>query len=241
MFFPSIAFAQEADVDKSSVAVVELYTSIGCIQCAVASSALRTLVNDAKKEHKKVLALSFHTDYSKSTGLDDAFSRKEFVERQQMYAKHFKRNKLSVPETVINGSQILSSMEFRKVRNAVDAALASPTRIIVRLNKNKNPNSDTLDIRYSVSGMPKSRRMLAYLHLAVVKKRLDQDLVDVDGRELQFKHTNIVLSLETKRITADTEADFQFVIPSRMQPSEIGVVGILQDSRSLNILGGDEL
>ncbi|MEP7170008.1 MAG: DUF1223 domain-containing protein [Bacteroidota bacterium] len=45
------------------VAVIELFTSQGCSSCPPADRLLSKTISDAKKDGKKIFALSFHVDY----------------------------------------------------------------------------------------------------------------------------------------------------------------------------------
>lgn len=94
MVFTTNALAGEQKIRG----VVELFTSQGCSSCPPADKVLGKYA-----EKGDVLALSWHVDYWNYLGWKDTFSRKEFTERQQLYAGSFKRRGIYTPQAVVNG------------------------------------------------------------------------------------------------------------------------------------------
>lgn len=87
------------------VAVIELFTSQGCSSCPSADRLLSKTLAEARKNRQAVIALSFHVDYWNRLGWKDAFSEKEYSERQSNYANTFNLNSVYTPQAIVNGTK----------------------------------------------------------------------------------------------------------------------------------------
>ena len=87
------------------VAVIELFTSQGCSSCPSADQLLSQTINEAKKDGRKIFALSFHVDYWNRLGWADPFSTNEYSQRQRAYAAQLNDNSVYTPQMIVNGSR----------------------------------------------------------------------------------------------------------------------------------------
>lgn len=97
--------APAASEAKYAPTVVELFTSQGCYSCPPAEAFLRDLA-----DQKSVIALEFHVDYwdelvyGAAGKWKDAFSKREFTERQARYNQAIRgRANVYTPQMVIDG------------------------------------------------------------------------------------------------------------------------------------------
>jgi hypothetical protein len=81
-------------------AVVELFTSQGCSSCPPADKIMAEYAIDGD-----VLALSWHVDYWNYLGWKDTFSKAQFTDRQQRYAKTMREGQIYTPQAVVNGRE----------------------------------------------------------------------------------------------------------------------------------------
>ncbi len=98
------------------VAVVELFTSLGCSSCPPADAVLRQLAN-----RPDVLAMSLHVDYWDYLGWKDPHARTELVERQRSYARRFGLRYVYTPQMVINGFVHLPGTDLAAVESLIAA------------------------------------------------------------------------------------------------------------------------
>jgi len=104
--------------------VIELFTAQGCSSCPPADALLGKL-----SARPDVLALAFHVDYWDSLGWRDRFALHQCVERQNAYARNFRRASVYTPQFVIDGrtdSVDSAGLEqaLHEARDGVPVALA---------------------------------------------------------------------------------------------------------------------
>src|SRR5690606_7514686 len=79
----SLTSASHAETLRTGArAVVELFTSQGCVSCPPADALLTSLA-----ERDDVVALAYHVDYWDYIGWEDTFGHEAFSDRQRAYAK----------------------------------------------------------------------------------------------------------------------------------------------------------
>ena len=83
--------------------LVELYTSEGCSSCPPAEAYLNNFKNN-KELWKKIIPVAFHVDYWDYIGWKDDFARKQFGQRQSLYASLKKASTVYTPAFMVNGS-----------------------------------------------------------------------------------------------------------------------------------------
>ena len=110
-------------------AVVELFTSQGCSSCPAAD---KILANYAKRGD--VLALSFHVDYWNYLGWKDTFSKAEFTDRQQRYARSFRRRGVYTPQAVVNGRDHVVGSRKQHVEGLITSYISQGKGLTVDVN-----------------------------------------------------------------------------------------------------------
>jgi hypothetical protein len=89
---PSIA------AERTTRAVIELFTSQGCSSCPPADALLAKLADDPT-----IVALSFPVDYWDYLGWKDTFARPEFSNRERDYASARGDRDVYTPQVVVDG------------------------------------------------------------------------------------------------------------------------------------------
>lgn len=108
---------QPGNGKNKGFAVVELFTSEGCSSCPAADAAITELLS---KQLKDVYIVSYHVDYWNRLGWEDEFSKHEFSERQQQYAKHLSLQGVYTPQVVVNGTVEFVGSNESGLNNAVN-------------------------------------------------------------------------------------------------------------------------
>jgi hypothetical protein len=88
----------------AQVSLLELYTSEGCSSCPPAEAWLSALYQKSEL-WKAVVPVSFHVDYWDNLGWKDAFSSREFTQRQYHYAANWGSGSVYTPAFVLNGAE----------------------------------------------------------------------------------------------------------------------------------------
>lgn len=131
--FAPVANAQS----QRAEAVIELYTSQGCVQCPRANRLLGTFGQEAN-----TLALTFPVGIWDYLGWQDTFAQPEYTDRQRDYSRALRVRGRFTPQLVINGSRQVSASYWDEARAALDQArrtpLAGPPAVsITRLRYNR--------------------------------------------------------------------------------------------------------
>jgi len=105
------------------IAVIELFTSQGCSSCPAADKLLAQTIMEAKKDGRKIFALSFHVDYWNRLGWADPISAKEYSQRQGAYATQLKLSSAYTPQMVVNGSREFVGSDKHDLKDALNKSL----------------------------------------------------------------------------------------------------------------------
>jgi hypothetical protein len=103
--------------------VLELFTSQGCSSCPPADALLGELAREPG-----VIALAWHVDHWNSLGWRDPYAKREWTDRQQMYAKSL-NGEVYTPALVVNGATIVVGSDRSSVRGAIDQAAPPPLSV----------------------------------------------------------------------------------------------------------------
>jgi hypothetical protein len=106
--------------------VVELFSSEGCSSCPSAEAFLRQFGARRPVDAAPVLALEYHVDYWDYLGWKDPFSRHEFTERQEDYARAFGDGRVYTPEIVVQGKLALERRSARSLEEHVRREASAP-------------------------------------------------------------------------------------------------------------------
>lgn len=101
---------------RRAEAVVELYTSQGCVQCPRANRLLGSYTREAG-----VLGLTFPVGIWDYLGWQDTLARPEFSSRQRAYSERL-RERRRTPQLVLNGARLVSAADWDNARAAVEGA-----------------------------------------------------------------------------------------------------------------------
>ena len=106
-----------------SFAIIELFTSQGCSSCPQADKLLSQTIANAKKDGKKIMALSFHVDYWNRLGWLDPFSEKKYSQLQRDYASALHLSNVYTPQMIVNGTTEFVGSNNNELTNALERSL----------------------------------------------------------------------------------------------------------------------
>jgi hypothetical protein len=107
--------------------VLELFTSQGCSSCPPADALLGELAREPG-----VIALAWHVDYWNALGWRDPYAKREWTDRQKMYATSL-NGEVYTPALVVNGATMVVGSDRSSVRGAIDQA--APPALSVALHR----------------------------------------------------------------------------------------------------------
>ena len=122
--------------------IVELFTSQGCSSCPPADE----LISQLRKE-RGVIPLAFHVDYWDGLGWKDAFSSRQWTQRQMLYVRAMHLNSAYTPQAIVNGSVQLVGSSKGAMLNAIGAASQRPAVGKIAVNARREGNSIIADVQ----------------------------------------------------------------------------------------------
>src|SRR5688572_13344132 len=196
LFLYSQATEKKLSINQG-VAVVELFTSQGDINCPPADKLLSEIISDASINNKNVFCLSMHVDFWNRFGWKDPFSSFKFTNRLQNYTTILGLKETYTPFMLVNGRTIVEGTDFKKANEVLIKALLTPAKL--------EPTfvweifDDTLDISYQVCTDKISGKSGAdkYIHVAIVEKGLSTKVEKGDNAGKTLLNENVTRLFHT--------------------------------------------
>lgn len=123
IFAADFSFNKDA---KKPLVLVELFTSMNCLNCPPAERALTFLQEQQPYPEAEIVTLAYHVDYLNNENWKDEFAQQIFTRRQQIYSQKFRLDSIYTPQMVVDGNFQFLGSDLRKAGNAVSEALKTP-------------------------------------------------------------------------------------------------------------------
>lgn len=211
-------------------AVVELFTSQGCSSCPPADRLFSQTIAEAKKDGRKIIALSFHVDYWNRLGWADPFSDKQYSQRQSEYMAGMKLRSAYTPQMVVNGVHEFVGSSSRDLKTALGEALATKPAagfksLIATFKGNNAPQ-----IKYELEGDYAG----CEVHFALVSLSETTSVKRGENGGKELTNENVVRQFITIPATANGVLNFdKLPMPA---PGNMAIVGYIQHD-DLSIIG----
>ncbi len=222
---PERLLAETDPADSGSFAVVELFTSEGCSSCPPMDAFLSELTQAARFQHKSIYPLSFHVDYWNYLGWEDPFSKKQYSQRQRLYAKVYRANSIYTPQLIINGQEARRS----NAEELIKQALATPVPGRLKLAVGKG--GQILKIHCQFENVPAQSQM----NIAWVERDLVSQVADGENSGRVLRHDNVVRRFQTGVIAGHT-ADVNWDIPAGINLEKSSIIAYVQKGENMHIL-----
>ena len=135
---------------RTSVVIVELFTSEGCSSCPPADSLLRQVHLKETSAGQLIVGISEHVTYWNNLGWKDPYSAQVFTDRQSIYASRLSPEGPYTPQMVVNGREQFVGSDGGALERAL-ADTGRRTHIDLRILSSA-PSASALDVRFAVSG-----------------------------------------------------------------------------------------
>ena len=213
------------------VAVIELFTSQGCSSCPSADHLLAQTINEAKKDGRKIFALSFHVDYWNRLGWADPFSAKEYSQRQRFYAAQLNNNSVYTPQMIVNGSRQFVGSDEHDLKDALNKSLNTAPAAAFKTLTASLQNNTPPRVKFSLDGSYAG----CNINFALISLSETTSIKRGENGGLTLTNENVVRQFITVPATA------QGVINFKLSPVPAGnnmaIVAYLQQSSNLKIIG----
>lgn len=210
----------------SRLAVLELFTSEGCISCPSADRLLPELA----KLDSNIITLSYHVDYWDRMGWKDPFSSRDFSNRQKDYARQFRLLNIYTPQLVVNGEYELVGNVRSKAELTIRKALANEAQVAIRIGEPVLANG-SIRFKTACTGDYSQTEIEA----ALVQKFAEMKVIAGENTGATLTHTNIVRVLQKQTTAAENE--FQLQLPENLNPSDWVLVVMTRQKKNLKITG----
>lgn len=232
---PAAPAPAPARLGKGTPVVVELFSSEGCSSCPPADAFLQEL--DRTQPYAPgvaVVALEFHVDYWDYLGWKDPYSRHEFTNRQETYARALGDRGIYTPEIIVQGRALLGSRDARSAQKQLEAeALRSRVRVRVSV--------DGASVRVHVEGaLPSASPVeIRDVWLAITESGLRTEVQAGENRGRDLDHAPVVRRLLEVGKLGDGAFDGQVRVElvSTWKAKNLRFVAFVQERQSRRILG----
>ncbi len=230
------SFSQSVTKTYPGVAVVELFTSQGDINCPKADKILSDLIAAAEKNNKPVYCISLHVDFWNRFGWKDPFSSLKFTNRLQNYSSVFGDKETYTPRFVINGKPTPDSPDMKNLSEIINKELSSKAMM--------NPVftyqlfDDTLDISYDVKFDLKKNNSGStfYINIVVLENSQITKVTKGDNEGKTLRNDNVARFFYTTDLRASRgliRVPFSKIKPG---PGK-SILIFIQDKKSKEVAG----
>lgn len=218
-------------------AVVELFTSEGCSSCPPAEAMLARLEEESRAEHLSVYTMEWHVDYWDDLGWKDPFDLPQATGRQEEYAKS-RGSGVFTPQAVLNGVMFPDhAWNLSEIRGDARSLLAKPPAVAVSLRAVPGPGPSMCTLYPSWAGSPKH----GDVQLALVEDGLGSVPTAGENASRKLHHTHVVRAFQSLPSGRVDGSGIPFPIPPGVVRSNAAFVALVQDPRTLEILGAAQV
>jgi hypothetical protein len=233
---PASAAGCRAESGRSTVALVELYTSEGCSSCPPADRWLSGLSGRGFGP-ERVVPLSLHVDYWDYIGWKDPYGKREFSLRQRKLSQLQRMALVYTPQVLLQGRDF-PRWGTTAFDSAVAAINARPARARIMLEI-LDASDGSLDARARAELLDPEHAGDPALYLAVFENRLSSRVTAGENSGRTLTHDHVVL---------EWQGPFAFGPGGKLwerrrlsllpkgAPERSGVVGFVQDRRTGEVL-----
>jgi hypothetical protein len=211
-------------------AVVELFTSEGCSSCPPADA----LVAHVQKESadQPVYILTFHVDYWNRLGWKDVFSKHEYSERQNQYARWLKSSQVYTPQVIVNGRTEFVGSDEKSLRNAIKTGLDKSAKTELTLSGIK-VQGDKATVQYHAEGVTGNSALL----IALIEKNATTKVKSGENGGHTLSHVQIVTELKSISLKNDGKGTENIALPHGFDPQKWELIGFVQNITNGEITG----
>jgi hypothetical protein len=236
--FHRINFSSSGNAELHPV-VLELFTSEGCSSCPPADAFLKSLDDAGSVNGIAIIALEEHVDYWNRLGWTDPFSSRNWTDRQEQYARSFRRDGSYTPQLVINGRSELVGSYAREAKQIISDSARIPGAEIHFASAKLSSHSAEFSI--AVEKNPFEARS-AQLWLAVAERGLTSNVVRGENEGRNLVHAAVLRSLtRVPDFRTDSSGSAEAKVSVPLDPSwkreNLRFVVFLQEPRTLHIFG----
>lgn len=213
------------------IAVIELFTSQGCSSCPAADKLLTQTISEAKKDGRKIFALSFHVDYWNRLGWADPFSAKEYSQRQGAYVTQLKLSSVYTPQMVVNGSKEFVGSDEHDLKDALNKSLNAMPVAAFKVLSASVQNNTAPKVKFLLDGMYAG----CNINFALVSLSETTAIKRGENGGLTLTNENVVRQFIS--IPAIAEGEINFKASPVPAGNNMAIIAYIQQTNTLKIIG----
>lgn len=217
---------------QAPIAVVEMFTSQNCPACPAAEKVFDEIARDARQRGTRVIPLTYHVDYWGKGSARDPLSDPAYAERQAEYKTAMRLEERYTPQMIVNGRREFTGSERDTALSTIRAALQVPARAMVTLGAPRTAavgEGGAIPVEFVASGGTRD----AMAHVLLVERE-----VTARGRGGKVaRHSNIVRAMQSVPYRAGVAERVNILPPAGSAQDGLAIVVLVQDSRTMAILG----
>jgi hypothetical protein len=213
------------------VAVIELFTSQGCSSCPPADKLMAKTITDAKKNGRKIFALSFHVDYWNRLGWKDPFSDSKYSQRQNDYVATLKLEGAYTPQMIVNGRDEFVGSDTGRLTTALSKTLTVNAAVNFKSLSASYASGKGIKINYVLEGNFKG----CTINFALVSLKETTAIERGENKGLTLTNENVVRQFATTSPAAT--AAFQLVTPATPVKGNAALIAFVQQQNESKIIG----
>ena len=220
--------SHKAQPMKTSMCVVELFTSEGCSSCPSADALMPKLKD---QYGDGLVVLSFHVDYWDRLGWKDAFSKLEWTRRQNQYAASLRNDNIYTPQAVVNGKSDITGSNRSVLEQLIEKeAGAQQTAEITLSAKVEGSN---ISIAYDAL-----LKRGETINIALVQHQATTNVRHGENGGRQLQHYNVVREFKTSNTG---KGALSVNLPDGLSVKEVGVIAFVQHDGDMHISAAKEI
>ena len=233
--YAEMASSESPNIEASSFAVVELFTSQGCSSCPPADRLLSEIVEKAALADQPVYALSFHVDYWNYLGWKDPFSDARYSERQRAYARVLKERSVYTPQMVVNGSASFVGSRRAQADEAIQQAMTTRAAAAISLQADWDTPGE-VSVQYEVDSNQKN----VVLNVTLIERNISTAVNRGENSGRKLTHDNVVRAFVTLELDSLT-GNHTISLPADIKLEDTAIIAFVQDPSSMKVLGAADV
>lgn len=219
---------------NSGFALVELFTSEGCSSCPPADELISRV--QAKIGDQPIYILAFHVDYWNRLGWRDPYSKAEYSERQNKYAKWLNLSSVFTPQLIVNGKTEFIGSEELKLRNAIQSNLNKVNPVHLNLYSSVDPTRE-INFKYEIAGLSSINYQII---VALVEKNSTSHIKQGENEGKTLNHVQIVRELKIIDLISSFSGQSSIPESQNFNSGKMEIIGFIQNSKTGEILAASK-
>jgi len=216
-------------------AVVELYVSEGCSSCPPAEALAAELIQQAATTHARLFYLEFPVDYWDYLGWKDPFTRPEFAQRQEAWARRLGLKEVGTPQAIVGGTNAILGSDGGAMRAAIATANAQSNPVVVTPTAHWSPD-DGLHVAVKLSTAPHG----ALIIIALTESALSSAIHAGENNGRTMIHDDVVRAFTELPVSGDL-ADVHLAAPANLVRDRSAVTVVVEEGASYAVLGAERI